>query len=465
MSAFIHDDFLLGSQIASHLWHEVAAPLPIVDYHCHLDPRDLATDRRFENIARLWVTGDPYKHRAMRIAGVPERVITGDASDREKFNAWAATVPHTLGNPLHHWTALELKRYFDIDEPLTAASADRIWSVANARLAEPGFTARGLLAKCGVACVCTSDRLLDDLSAHTAIAREDGNLRVWPSLRADDVVAFEAPEFAAWVRQLGLATDISISDYDAFRTAVSRRLDVFGQAHCKLSDHGLDDFHYVPTSDADAAALFARRLAGESLSPSEAVQLRSGVLRFLGGEYARRGWIMQLHLGAQRRTSSRLRRLVGPAGGYAAIGPGTDVPSLVAWLDELECAGALPRTILYPLNPADFAPFAVLAGSFVEDGVRSKIQLGPAWWFNDHAHGMRAQLDAVANYGLLSTFIGMTTDSRSLLSMVRHEYFRRIFCDWLGAQVEAGALPDDPAALAALVLAVCHGNAQRALAL
>ncbi|MBI5770341.1 MAG: glucuronate isomerase [Verrucomicrobia bacterium] len=465
MSTFLHDDFLLGSPLARRLYHETAAPLPIVDYHCHLDPHDLATDRRFENLAQLWVTGDPYKHRAMRIVGVPERVITGDASDREKFDAWAATVPHTLGNPLHHWTALELRRYFDLDEPLTSASADRIWSAANARLAGPGFTARGLLARRGVACVCTSDRLLDDLSAHTAIARDGGGLRVWPSLRADDIVAVEAPGFPAWVRQLGRATDVSISDYDAFRTAVTRRLDAFSDAHGKLSDHGLDDFHYVPTSEAETAALFARCLAGESLSPAEVGRLRSGLLRFLGGEYARRGWIMQLHLGAQRRTSSRLRRLAGPAGGYAAIGPGTDVASLVAWLDDLEEAGALPRTILYPLNPADFAPLAVLAGSFVEDGVRGKVQLGPAWWFNDHALGMRAQLEAVANYGLLAVFIGMTTDSRSLLSLVRHEYFRRVLCDWIGAQVAAGALPDDPAALTTLVQSVSHDNARRALAL
>ncbi len=465
MSPFIHDDFLLRSETARRLFHDVARSAPIIDYHCHLDPRDLAADRRFENIGQLWVTSDPYKHRAMRIAGVPERAITGDASEREKFDRWAATVPQTLGNPLHHWTALELKRYFGLDEPLTPASAQRTWDACNTRLAEPSCTARGLLTQRGVECVCTSDRLLDDLSHHAAIAREGGPLRVLPSLRSDDIVAVESPEFSAWVRQLGAATGIAIRDYDAFRAAVGKRLDVFGSAGCRMADHGLDDCSYVSMTEADTAALFARSLDGEALSGTDAMRLRAGILRFLGADYARRGWIMQLHLGAQRRTSSRLRRVAGPAGGYAGIGRVCDVPSLVAWLDDLESVGALPRTILYPLNPTDFAPLAVLAGSFVEDGVPGKLQLGPAWWFNDHAAGMRAQLDATSNYGLLSVFIGMTTDSRSLLSMARHEYFRRVFCDWLGEQVAAGAMPSDLDELGALVRAVSSENARRYLLL
>ena len=463
MSAFIHEDFLLGSKIARRLYHEVAESLPIIDFHCHLDPHDLAADRRFANLAQLWVTGDPYKHRAMRIAGVPERLITGVATEREKFDAWAATVPQTLGNALHHWTALELKRYFDIDEPLTAASAGRIWAAANARLAEPGFTARGLLAQRNVVCVCTSDRLLDDLSSHAAIARAGEALRAWPSLRADDIVAVESPEFPAWVRQLGEATGVVIGAYDGFRAAVARRLDIFAAASCRLADHGLDDFYYVSVTEADTAALFAQRLGGEVLSVTDAMRLRAGILRALGAEYARRGWIMQLHLGAQRRTSSRLRRLAGSAGGYAGIGRACDVPSLVAWFDDLEGAGALPRTILYPLNPTDFAPLAVLAGSFVEDGAPGKLQLGPAWWFNDHAAGMRAQLEAISSYGLLSVFIGMTTDSRSLLSMARHEYFRRILCTWLGDQVASGTFPADESALGALVRDLAGANARRAL--
>jgi glucuronate isomerase len=463
MTALIHDDFLLGSKTARRLYHEFAATAPIIDYHCHLDPRDLAADRRFDTLAQLWVTGDPYKHRAMRLAGVPERLITGDASERQKFDAWAATVPQTLGNPLHHWTALELQRYFGIDEPLNAASAHRIWEVGNARLREPGFSARGLLTQRGVACVCTSDRLLDDLAPHAAASQ--GGLRVLPSLRADDVTAVDAPDYGAWVRQLGESTGMRIADYAAFCVAVAQRLDVFARAGCRLSDHALDDFTYESVSEADTAGLWARRLGGEALSASDALRLRSGLLRFLGAEYTRRGWLLQLHLGAQRRTSSRLRRLAGPAGGYAGIGRACDVASLCAWFDDLENAGALPRTILYPLNPADFVPLAVLTGSFAEDGVPGKLQLGPAWWFNDHATGMRAQLEAVANHSLLSGFIGMTTDSRSLLSMVRHEYFRRVLCDWLGEQVSAGSWPADMEQIGALVRAICFENAQRVLAL
>ena len=464
MTPFIHDNFLLGTKTARQLYHEFAADLPIVDYHCHLDPRDLATDRRFENVAQLWVTTDPYKHRAMRLSGVPEQAITGNASDREKFDRWAATVPRTLGNPLHSWCALELKRYFEIDEPLTPHSATRIWNICNARLTEPGFTARGLLAQRGVARVCTSDRLLDDLAPHAIASPAAGTLRVLPSLRSDDIVAVAAPEFSMWLQALGDATGIAVIDFDAFRAAVSQKLDDFARAGCRLVDHGLDDFAYRPTSDGDAAALFARRLRGELLGAVEVQRLRSALLCWLGVEYARRKWVLQLHLGAQRQTSTRLRRLAGPAGGYASIGPACDVPSLCSWFDDLEQAGGLPRVILYPLNPADFVPLAVLTGSYVEDGVAGKLQLGPAWWFNDHADGIRAQLDAVANHSLLGNFVGMTTDSRSLLSMVRHEYFRRVLCDWIGEQVARGAFPDDIAQLGALVLAIGHDNARQMLA-
>lgn len=464
MNAFIHEDFLLGTKPARQLYHEIAARLPIIDYHCHLDPRDLAGDRRFENIAQLWVTADPYKHRAMRLAGVPERAITGEASDREKFERWAATVPRVLGNPLHAWTALELKRYFELDEPLSAGSATRIWEACNALLAGPGFTARGLLARSGVNCVCTSDRLLDDLAPHSAASTDGAALRVRPSLRSDDIVAVGTPEFSAWVQALAGATGIAVIDFDSFRAAVACRLDAFAHAGCRLADHALDDFHYVPTSDGDAAVLLGRQFRGEALGEREIVALRSALLRWLGLEYARRNWVLQLHLGAQRHTSSRLRRLAGPAGGYATIGTACEVPSLCAWFDELERAGGLPRVILYPLNPADFVPLATLTGSFAEDGVVGKLQLGPAWWFNDHASGMRAQLEAIANHSLLANFVGMTTDSRSLLSMVRHEYFRRVLCDWIGREVERGAFPNDFALLGTLVRAICHDNARQLLA-
>lgn len=465
MTAFIHDNFLLGTKMARHLYHEVAAELPIIDYHCHLDPHELAADRRFDDIAQLWVTSDPYKHRAMRMAGVPEQGVTGDASVREKFNHWAATVPQTIGNPLHHWTALELKRYFGIDTPLSPASAAETWETCNARLQEPGWTARGLLEQRRVASVCTSDRLLDDLTAHTALARDGFVVRVLPSLRADDVVAVGSPEFLPWLQSLAKATGVGVTDLDGFKAAIVRRLDAFAQVGCRLADHGLDDFVYETVEEGTAARLFAQRVRGDALSPLELTRLRSNLLRFLGVEYARRNWILQLHLGAQRATSSRLRRLAGPAGGYATIGARVDVASLCRWCDELEDVGGLPRIIVYPLSPDDFVPLAVLSGSFAEDGVAGKLQLGPAWWFNDHASGMRAHFDAIANHSLLGNFIGMTTDSRSLLSMTRHEYFRRVLCAWLGEQAQAGVLPASDAELAPIVRALCFENARRMLAL
>ncbi|HEX8199136.1 MAG TPA: glucuronate isomerase, partial [Isosphaeraceae bacterium] len=411
-AAFIHDDFLLGSKTARRLFHEHAAGLPIIDYHGHLDPRELAEDRAFASITRAWVAPDPYKHRAMRIAGVPERFITGPVAPREAFDRWAATVPLTVGNPLFHWTALELKRYFDIDELLCPATADRVWQVCNRRLRDPDCSARGLIGRPGVECVCTSDRLLDDLAAHEALARTEFGTRVLPSLRADDVVGVDLPGYRAWLDALGTATATVVNSYEAFQDAVSRRLDAFDRLGCRLSDHALDDFIYIPGAESETASLFARHLSGRTLAGAEVVRLRSGILRFLGLEAGRRGWIMQLHIGAQRHTSTRLRALAGPAGGYAAIGTPCDIPSLCRFLDDLETGGRLPRTILYPLNPSDHAALAVLTGSFVEDGVRGKVQLGPAWWYNDHRMGIRRQLDDLAAHGLLSTFVGMTTDSR-----------------------------------------------------
>jgi glucuronate isomerase len=285
--------------------------------------------------------------------------------------------------------------------------------------------------------------------------------RVLPSLRADDVVAVESPAYLPWLKQLGEATGMAIDCFEAFACAVARRLDAFDQLGCRLADHGLDDFSYVTAGENETAALFATRLGGDRLSPLENVQLKSGLCRFLGLQYARRNWSMQLHLGAHRRTSSRLRDLAGPAGGYAAMGPGCDIASLCRFLDDLERAGGLPRTVLYCLNPADNAALAVLTGSYAQDGVRGKIQFGPAWWYNDHASGIRQQLETAANFGLLSTFVGMTTDSRSLLSMTRHEYFRRVLCDFVGDQVEAGIWPADETLLGQAVRAVAYENARR----
>lgn len=440
MKPFIHDDFLLTTGAARRLYHEFAAGLPIIDYHNHLNARDLAEDRVFENVTQLWVAADPYKHRAMRIAGVPERLITGYASDRERFDAWAATVPQTAGNPLFHWTALELKRYFDIDELLSPASAGKIWDACNELLRSKKFSARQLIARANVECLCTSDALQDDLLAHGKLAKSFAESAAPPA--GGDAGKFKTAGKAT--RSVVNKSLRASAPAAAFRVLPSLRVDDPAAIRCEGLSKQLDRFHASGC-----------RLADHSTLPED-----TSIMQRLAAEYARRGWILQLHLGAQRQTSSRLRSLAGPAGGYATIGNAGDLPRLCQFLDALEKAQALPRTVLYPLNPADYAAVATLTGSFAEDGVRGKIQFGPAWWYNDHALGIRQHLDALAHYGLLSTFIGMTTDSRSLLSMVRHEYFRRVLCDWLGAQVENGSLPGDNALLGTLVRGVCYENAR-----
>lgn len=460
MPDFIHNDFLLGTQTARRLYHEHAAGLPIIDYHSHVATADIAADRAYTNLTELWIAPDQYKHRAMRAVGVAEHFITGGADPHETFLQWAATVPRTLGHPLYHWTAVELKTYFGIVEPLNPDSALRIWEACNEQLSEPSHRARGLLKRTNVECVCSSDRFLDDLAAHHALADTPGAPRVRPSLRADDLLAIEATTFPQFARDLGFAAKVSVDDLAGLITAMERRLDVFAAHGCRLSDHGIDHFDYRQVSQATTATLYARRVAGETLTSADAAQLRSGLLFTLGTAYARRGWTMQLHLGAQRQTSTRLRTIAGPAGGYATIGGTTEIARLCQFLDDLECTGALPRTILYTLNPADNAAFATLTGSFTQEGVEGKIQFGPAWWFNDHALGIRQHLETLAHHGLLSTFVGMTTDSRSLLSLSRHDYFRRVLCDYIGEQVEHGRFPTDDALLADLVRRIGYENAR-----
>ncbi|MBM3874477.1 MAG: glucuronate isomerase [Verrucomicrobia bacterium] len=458
------ENFLLRSPLARRLYHEHAAALPIIDYHSHLDAGDLAADRTYRDLTQLWLEPDQYKHRAMRLLGVPEQAITGDASPREKFDHWAATLPQTLGNPLYHWSALELRRYFGVTEPLNPASADRIWAQCNEQLAGPSHRARGLLAAANVELVGTSDRWLDPLDAHRQLGADGFIPRVLPSLRADDALAIDEPGFRDWLGRLAAATGTRVSDLDSYRAALNQRLDVFAAHGCTIADHGLDVFAFEAVSDTEANATLSRVLTGGRPDAAQTRAFRSSLLAWLGESYGRRGWVMQLHLGAQRHTSSRLRRLAGAAGGFAMIGRATDIPALCRCLDHLEIRDALPKTILYPLNPADHAAFAVLTGSFTEDHVAGKIQFGPPWWFNDHDLGIRQHLDTLSRYGLLAPFIGMTTDSRSVLSLSRHEYFRRVLCDWFGAQVQAGIFPDDPDFLGNYVRRVAGANARAWLA-
>ena len=438
---FINKDFLLETPLARTLYHDYVEGLPIVDYHNHLSPAELASDRRFDDIGQLWVASDPYKHRAMRLHGENESVISGPASTREKFDAWSRTLPYTLGNPLFHWSAMEMKNVFGLDEIPDTSCADRVWEACNERLKEAEFSTMGILRGFGVKVLSTSDDLLDDVTVHSSIK---GDIKVTPSLRADSVLGF-AP---AWLEKLG-----SPKTLEEYLLAVDARLDVFSANGCRVADHALDDgWRFVLTDPDTAAKLYA---AGDLAD----IRLKSYVLGHLASEYARRGWAMLLHIGAQRFTNSRLRSLVGPAGGYASIGNTCDVKSLCTFLDSQDVKGELPKTGLFTLNPADNAALAVLTGSYSQDGVTGKVQFGPAWWYNDHFYGMTDQLENLAAYSLMPHFIGMTTDSRNVLSFSRHDYFRRILCNWMADKSLRGQFPADEAYLGRIASDISYNNA------
>jgi len=455
----ISDNFLLENDLAIALF-ETAKTLPLVDYHNHVNPAHAASDRKFTNISELWINEDPYKHRAMRINGIAEQGITGAASDRQKFLNWAKTVPKTLGNPLFHWTALELMRVFEIEEMLTAESAERIWKKCKEKLDTGEFSEIKILQRWNIEILCTSDDWLDDLEIHRKAMAVSG-IRFFPSLRADKIMTF-SEGFLSYSKKLAELTRQPISNLNDLKTALTDRLAYFQEQSCKISDHALDGgFIFDLPSEEKAQSIFNDVLQGKTINRQETVQLQSYLLTFLGNEYGKLGWTMQLHIGAQRYTSSRLRRLAGGAGGYACIGQATDISSLCRFLDTLEQGDNLPGVILYTLNPADNAAFASLTGSFAEDGKPGKIQFGPAWWYNDHITGIIEQLTAISNYGLLSRFIGMTTDSRSILSFSRHEFFRRILCNLLAEWVAKGWLPYDEILLKQLVKDISYNNSKK----
>ena len=445
-----NENFLLNDPLAQKLY-EAAANLPIVDFHNHLPVKDLIEDRKFSDIAELWVISDPYKHRAMRICGVPEKLITGNASNREKFNAWSATLPKLIGNPLYSWSILELKRIFNIEKALTPETADEIWETTGKLLAGDDFSCRSLLKRFNVLYSAPCCALNDDVTGFEHIF---GNV---PSLRGDDILA----PTAEFVSKLAENTQMAVSDFASFITALEKRIEAFHQVNCRIADHSLDNgFAYTPCDDKTAEMLFDKAVNNTAINAAEKMQLASAILKKAAGFYSKRAWLLLLHIGAQRKTSSRLRAVAGPAGGFAGIGHTCDTAALANMLDDIESSvDGLPRTILFTLNPADHAAFSVLSGSFPSDGVRGKVQLGPAWWYCDHIYGMRDGFENAAAFGVLSQFIGMTTDSRSFLSFVRHEYFRRVFCAWLAEKAAKGEMPADENELAKIVKAVCFENA------
>ena len=463
---FIHADFLLTTPAACRLYHEFAEPEPILDYHCHLSPRDIAENRQFKNLFEIWLEGDHYKWRAMRANGVPERFCTGDATPWEKFKAWAATVPHTLRNPLYHWTHLELARSFGITELLNEDSAERIWEQANEQLATPEFSAQGILQKFRVTPLCTTDDPTDDLAHHESIAKQGLATRVLPTFRPDKALGVHQPEaFNAWVDRLAAASKVDIGDFQAFLVALARRVKYFHEHGCRLSDHRLNHCCADFCSAETAGGIFSKARRGKPVSPGEHAQFASFVMVFLGDLYAKRGWTMQLHLGALRSTNTRLLRTLGPDTGFDSIGDFPQTAALGAFLDRLDQDDALPKTILYNLNPADNYALATMAGNFQDGTIAGKVQFGSGWWFLDQKEAMEWQLNALSNLGLLSRFVGMVTDSRSFMSYPRHEYFRRVLCNLIGRDIESGELPDDFALTGGMVRNICHDNARQYLSL
>lgn len=459
---FIHEDFLLENRAGRRLFHEYAEALPIVDYHSHLPSREIAEDRRFKNLTQVWLDGDHYKWRLMRACGVPERFCTGDASDWEKFEKWAETVPKLLRNPVYHWTHMELKHPFGITRHLlNPGTARRIWEECNEKLACHEFTARSLMKQFGVALVCTTDDPVDDLEAHRQIAVDSSfNIQVRPTWRPDKALAIEdASLLNGWIGELEKASGLEVGDFDSYLVALKKRQDFFGERGCLMSDHGLEEIQVEDAAESEVRRIFEKARSGRNLDPLEARQFRSALLHELAVMDFEKGWAQQFHLGALRGNNSRMLREAGPDKGFDSIGDLSMAKPLSRFLDRLDSEKKLARTILYNLNPRDNELFAAMTGNFQDGSFPGKMQYGSAWWFLDQRDGILRQLEALSNMGVLGLFVGMLTDSRSFLSYTRHDYFRRIFCNLLGDEMERGLIPSDFGLAGELVKDVCYRNA------
>ncbi len=460
---FIHDDFLLETPQARRLYHEHAAPQPIIDYHCHLPPAEIAVDKRWSDIAELWLGGDHYKWRAMRSAGINERFCTGDATPWEKFSQYAGAMPQFLRNPLYHWSHLELARYFGIDDRLLGPSTAReIFDRCNEMLAQPGFSARGFMERSNVEVVCTTDDPVDSLEHHRAIAADKSfNIRVLPTWRPDKALWIDRPEpFAVWLGALEQAADTTIASLDDLMSALQKRHDFFAEHGCRLSDRGIETVWAEDCTRAEAAAIFAKARAGQSIAPGEAVRYKSFLLHELAVMDAAKGWTMQIHQGALRSNNTRMLRRLGPDTGFDSIGDWPVASAMSRHFDRLDSAGSLPKTIIYNLNPRDNEVIATMLGNFQDGITAGKMQFGSGWWFNDQLDGMTRQIEALSQLGVLARFVGMLTDSRSFLSYTRHEYFRRLLCNILGRDMQRGLVPDDIDLVGGLVADISYRNAR-----
>ncbi|MBR0160239.1 MAG: glucuronate isomerase [Oscillospiraceae bacterium] len=456
MKAFMDRDFLLSTDTAKHLYHDYAAPLPIIDYHCHLDPQEIYEDRQFENITQVWLGGDHYKWRLMRSAGVDEKYITGDASDREKFQKFAETVGLAIGNPIYHWSHLELRNYFGYEGTLNGDTAEEVWQLCNTKLQSADMSARKLIINSHVKALCTTDDPADTLEWHTKIAEDKSfSVKVLPSYRPDKALGIEKADYLDYLRRLG-----EIGSFAQLADVLIDRLQFFVSNGCRVSDHGMESVPYAEASEAEVEAIFRKRLSGEIPTAQEQKQFKTALLLILGREYHRLGVVMQLHFGVIRDNSQRVFRGLGPDAGIDSIGETASVKELAHFLNALDETGELPKTILYSLNPNDNTAIETVMGAFQTGEAVGKLQHGSAWWFNDHKTGMTEQMTSLANEGYLAGFVGMLTDSRSFLSYPRHEYFRRILCELIGSWVENGEYPNDEKALKKIVEGICVRNAE-----
>lgn len=462
MKQFMDQDFLLSTEKAKELFHEHAKKMPIIDYHCHINPEEIAKDRKFENITQVWLGGDHYKWRQMRSNGVEEKYITGDASDREKFQKWAETLEKAIGNPLYHWSHLELQRYFGYHGHLNGNTAEEVWNLCNAKLQEDSMSVRNLIRQSNVTLLCTTDDPADSLEWHKVIAEDESfDVQVLPAWRPDKAMNIEKPDYAEYLEKLGEAAEMEIKSYSDLKTVLKKRMEFFDRCGCKVSDHALEYVMYAPASEDRIEELFAKRLQGDTLTKEEVLQFKTAYMIFVGKEYHRLGWAMQLHYGCKRDNNVFRYDQLGPDTGYDCIDNYAPSAQMADFLNALNATDELPKTIIYSLNPNDNAAIGTILGCFQDAGVAGKIQQGSAWWFNDHKAGMTEQMTSLANLGLLGNFIGMLTDSRSFLSYTRHEYFRRILCELIGGWVENGEYPSDMEVLGKMVEDISYRNAVR----
>ncbi len=462
MKKFMDENFLLSTETAQALFHEYAEKMPILDYHCHIDPEEIAKDRKFENITQVWLGGDHYKWRQMRSNGIEEKYITGNASDREKFQKWAETLEKAIGNPLYHWSHLELKRYFGYSGVLNGETAEEVWNLCNAKLQQDDMSVRNLIRKSGVTLLCTTDDPADSLKWHQMIAQDqEFDVQVLPAWRPDKAMNLEKSDYTEYLERLEEAAQVNIQSFSDLKTALIKRMKFFDGMGCKVSDHGLEYVMYLPATEEEVDAIFRKRLTGEPITREEEIKFKTAFMIFAGREYHRLGWAMQLHYGCKRDNNKLRYQQLGPDTGYDCINNYTPSSQMVDFLNALEETDELPKTILYSLNPNDNAAIGTAIGCFQDSGAIGKIQQGAAWWFNDHKVGMTEQMTTLANLGLLGNFIGMLTDSRSFLSYTRHEYFRRILCELIGGWVENGEYPDDRKRLGKMVEDISYRNAVR----